>query len=175
MQLSQTVEYALRAVVWLAEHPDTPQTTQQIAEATKMPPSYLSKVLQALSRAGIVTSQRGLHGGFQLHRPMNELPLLDVINAVEPIQRITTCPLGIESHGTDLCALHKALDAAIAVVEARFADTTIGDLLAKPTKSTPLCPVTIDADTPGRKAGRGADPRPPRRGAPTRAKEDRPR
>jgi len=143
MQLAQTVEYALRAVVWLAQHRDTPQTTSQIAEATKMPASYLSKVLQALGRAELVASQRGLHGGFHLLVDPDELTLLQVVNAVEPVQRIRNCPLGIESHGSSLCALHQTLDDAMAEVERSFAGRTIGQLVSEPRPSQPLCDLTL--------------------------------
>src|SRR5688572_19877331 len=101
--VSQTAEYALRAVVCLGSQADTPMTTQQIADATRVPAGYLSKVLQALGRAGLVHSQRGLHGGFTLGRPMDQLSVLDVINAVDPLKRIERCPLGLATHGTNLC------------------------------------------------------------------------
>lgn len=137
--ISQTAEYALRAVVFLAMNGSNAHTTQQISLATKVPAAYLSKVLQSLSRAKLVQSQRGLGGGFVLSRPPDRITILEVLNAVDPIQRIRTCPLGLESHGVDLCALHKRLDDASAVVEKAFQDTTIGELLARPTKSVPLC------------------------------------
>ena len=60
MLISQTAEYALRAVISLARDPSTAQTTRQIAASTHVPAGYLSKVLQALGRAEIVVSQRGL-------------------------------------------------------------------------------------------------------------------
>ena len=78
---SQTAEYALRAVVWLANNDDAPMTTNQIAKATQVPPDYLSKVLWALGRSGLVHAQRGKNGGFTLTRPADELSILDVINA----------------------------------------------------------------------------------------------
>ena len=99
---SQTVEYALRAVVVLAMHPDSPRTAQQIADASKMPVDYLFKVLQLLGRAGLVTGQRGKHGGFTLARLPHDMTVLDVVNAVDPIKRLRTCPHGIPSHGTTL-------------------------------------------------------------------------
>jgi Rrf2 family nitric oxide-sensitive transcriptional repressor len=137
--LSQTVEYALRAVVFLAGHARQPQTNEQISEATKVPAAYLSKVLQCLGRAEIVRAQRGVHGGFVLEREPEKLTILEVVNAVEPIQRIRSCPLGLKSHGVRLCALHKRLDDAYALVERAFADSTLADILAKPTRSLPLC------------------------------------
>jgi Rrf2 family protein len=142
MQLSQTIEYALRAVVWLAESDGAPQTTQEIAAGCRMPASYLSKVLQPLARGGIVTGQRGLHGGFVLSKPAAELTILEVVNAVEPVQRIKVCPLGIRGHGTNLCSLHRALDEVMQAVEKSFASQTIGDLLSRANKTRPLCDVT---------------------------------
>jgi Rrf2 family nitric oxide-sensitive transcriptional repressor len=61
--ISQTAEYALRSVVALGRHAEGPLTTQQISEETRIPAGYLSKVLQGLSRAGLVNARRGLHGG----------------------------------------------------------------------------------------------------------------
>jgi Rrf2 family protein len=141
---SQTVEYALRAVAHLAYEAPSPRTTEQVAEATRVPPAYLSKVLQALSRGGIVKSQRGVGGGMSLARPAEELTILEVVNAVEPIQRIQSCPLGLKSHGVRLCPLHRRIDDALATVEAAFARTTLAEILAEPTHSPPLCEVSVD-------------------------------
>ena len=136
---SQTVEYALRAVVYLADQGE-PRTTPQIAEVTTVPAPYLSKVLQSLNRAGIVRSLRGLHGGFELARDASELTIWDVVQGVEPIERIRTCPLELAAHGVHLCPLHRRLDNALATVEQAFASTTLAEILAEPSKSVPLCP-----------------------------------
>jgi Rrf2 family nitric oxide-sensitive transcriptional repressor len=140
---SQTVEYALRAVAHLAYEAPSPRTTEQVAEATRVPPAYLSKVLQALSRGGIVKSQRGVGGGMSLAKPAAELTILEVVNAVEPIQRIKSCPLGLKSHGVRLCPLHRRVDDAMAMVEAAFGKTTLAEILAEPTHSPPLCDVGL--------------------------------
>lgn len=137
--ISQTAEYALRAVVALASGDGRPQTTQRIATMTKVPPDYLSKVLQSLGRAGIVSSQRGQGGGSVLAKPAAEITVYDVVQAVDPIARIHSCPLGITSHGQRLCPLHRRLDDAIGTVENGFRATTITELLAEPTNSQPLC------------------------------------
>lgn len=136
---SQTVEYALRAVVYLATHQDKPATTDDVAAATKVPAPYLAKILQGLNRHGIVKSQRGIGGGVLLAKPSNELTILQVVNAVEPIKRIMTCPLGISSHGVHLCPLHKRVDDALAMVEKAFSESTLAEVLAEPTTSVPLC------------------------------------
>jgi len=136
---SQTVEYALRAVVHLADQDPSPRTTEQIATATLVPKAYLSKVLQGLCKANIVLSKRGIGGGMTLTKSPSELTILDVVNAVEPIGRIRECPLGLKAHGVHLCPLHKRLDSALASVEDAFRQTTLAEILAEPTKSYPLC------------------------------------
>lgn len=137
--ISQTAEYALRAMVFLAMNPDKPQVNETIATGTKVPASYLSKVMQALSRAGLVKSQRGLGGGFTLVKEPDSTTILEIINAVDPINRIESCPLDLKTHGVVLCALHKRLDEAIQLVEQAFEKTTLEEILSKPTKSIPLC------------------------------------
>jgi Rrf2 family protein len=137
--ISQTVEYALRAVVHLADQAPAARTTDQIAAVTRVPKAYLSKVLQSLVRAGIVRSQRGLHGGMTLTREPDAINILEVVNAVEPLGRIRECPLGLKSHGVRLCPLHRRLDNALALVEDAFRNTTLAEVLAEPGSSVPLC------------------------------------
>ena len=147
---SRTAEYALRAVVMLGSSPGSPRTTQQIAEQTQVPSGYLSKVLQALGRAGVVAAHRCLYGGFVLARPLNELTILDVINAIDPLERIERCPLGLAEHGDRLCPLHRHLDQGIAEMEALFRRTTICQLLAEQDTSQPLCVMVAHGKPPTR-------------------------
>lgn len=126
--LSQTAEYALRAMVSLAQSRDLALTAEKIAGISHVPLDYLSKVLRLLVRAGLVKAQRGRGGGFQAARPSTELTVLEVISAVDPPQRIKTCPLGIAEHGENLCPLHRALDDAARSVEEAFRGTTLASL-----------------------------------------------
>lgn len=136
---SQTVEYALRAVVHLAMHAPVPQKTAEIAVATQVPPAYLAKVLQGLREKDLVHLQRGLGGGVSLIRNPADITILDVVNAVDPIQRIRTCPLDLAAHGVRLCALHRRMDDALKHMEHAFRATTLQELLADPNPSVPLC------------------------------------
>jgi Rrf2 family protein len=137
--LSRTVEYALRAVVHLAAFQPEPRTTEQISRATKVPRPYLYKVLQALGREGVVVSQRGLRGGISLGRKPADITILAVVDAVEPIQRIAVCPLGLAAHGSRLCPLHRRLDQALQMVEQAFGGSTLADLLGEPRPSPQAC------------------------------------
>lgn len=125
--ISQTAEYALRAVTHLSAQPRKHPTTAQISEATQVPSNYLAKIMQGLSRAGLVRSQRGPGGGHTLTRDPEVLTVLDVVNAVDPVQRIQSCPLGLKHH-PQLCPLHRRLDHVAAMVEESFAQTTIAEL-----------------------------------------------
>ncbi len=142
--LSDATEYGLRAVVWLAQHPGQAQKVREIAEGTHATPGYLIKVLQALAKVGILSAQRGSSGGFRLERDPAALSVLDVVNAIDPIERIHTCPLGLESHGECLCPMHKRIDDAMAAIEISFSESTIQDLLNEPTTSHPLCEALSD-------------------------------
>lgn len=145
--ITQTAEYALRAIVYLADQYGTACTTSQIAEHTLVPAGYLAKVMQGLSRAGFVKSQRGLNGGFTLAKDPSELSILSVVNAVDPIQRFPECPLGIPSHGQRLCPLHQRLDQAGAMVEEAFGKTMVADLLDVPRSNRPLCRFPLESKT----------------------------
>jgi Rrf2 family protein len=138
--LSQTHEYALRAAVFLAREEGVPRTAREIAADTSVPFGYLAKVLRQLVRGGIATSQRGQRGGFLLARPARKVPILDVINAVQPIQRIRSCPLRLDEHSRALCPLHRSLDRAYAQIERSFGDSTLADLIQRPTRRGAPCP-----------------------------------
>ncbi len=131
--ISKTSEYALRAMVYMAENPASSSPLQVIATATQVPPGYLSKVLQQLVRAGLLTSQRGLGGGFSLARPALELSVYDVVQAVDPVSRILECPLHLPEHKEELCPLHRRLDDVMELVERSFRLSSVADLLKKPT------------------------------------------
>jgi len=146
---SKSVEYALRAVVHLAHQAPAACTTEQLAAGTRVDSlTYLAKVLQRLRKAGIVGSARGHGGGVTLAKGAEQLTILEVVNAVEPIQRIRVCPLGLPGHGTRLCPLHSRVDRALAMVEAAFGNTTLAEVLAEDNGSPPLCDVASDATIP---------------------------
>jgi Rrf2 family nitric oxide-sensitive transcriptional repressor len=140
---SQTTEYALRVVVYLASLDGRPATTPQIATATRTPEGYTAKVVRNLALGGILRSQRGLRGGTVLERPASEITVYDVVQAVDPIRRIETCPLGLAGHGVNLCALHRRMDNAIALVERALKDSTIAELITTGSGSKPLCDTPV--------------------------------
>ncbi len=127
--ISQTAEYALRAAVTLATAYPAPTTVQIVSESVGVPVPYLAKVLSTLARAGVVTSQMGKRGGFTLMRPPDQTSVLDIVQAVDPIERVQGCPLGRPEHHPELCPLHRRLDEAAARTEQAFRSTPLSELL----------------------------------------------
>ena len=145
--LSQTTEYALRLMVQLASERGRPVTIPHLARMTQIPADYLAKVLRQLARSGLVRSQRGPNGGSRLTRRPEEITVLDVVQAVDPLRRIVVCPLGLPSHGANLCPLHRRLDQAIASVETAFRASSLAEIAADPRGRNPFC------ETRGRVSG----------------------
>ncbi len=126
---SQTTEYALRATVALATGEEPSLTTAQIAERTKVPLGYLSKVLQSLVRGGLVNASRGVGGGYRLAASASSVRVLDVVSAIDPLRRIDRCPLGLPEHDDVLCPLHREIDAATAHIECVLGAKTLADMI----------------------------------------------
>lgn len=128
---SATTEYALRAVVFLGEVREGYHTSQTIASATHVPVQYLAKVLKILTEKGIVISQRGPCGGFALARSPDQITLRDVVDVLEPIERIHECPLGLTEHAEELCPLHKSMDGLAVTCINYLESLTIKDLVTQ--------------------------------------------
>ncbi len=106
--LSKSGVHAVRALVVLAGLPaGAYRGASSIADETGAPQNYLGKLLQLLSRRGLVESQKGLGGGFRLARPAGDISLFDVIDALEDTGRWNECILGNPSCSDDNpCAVH---------------------------------------------------------------------
>lgn len=136
--LSTTSEYALRMMILLTESEGNPTTCAKLAKAGRIPQQYASKVLNQLRRAGMVKGQRGRYGGFVIGCDSTATTLLDVVNVIEPLERITECPLGRSEHSAQLCPLHSQIDSAIASLESSLAALTLRQLVEN-ADDLPLC------------------------------------
>jgi Rrf2 family protein len=127
--ISQTAQYALRAVVCLALYPNNPMTTGQLAEMTKVSPEYLSKVMQSLVRADLVTSKPGKTGGFSLKVAPETLSILTVVDAIDTPEVAGAYSLEIQSYGNPLRPLHQRLAQINASVRREWGKIFISELL----------------------------------------------
>ncbi|NNG16149.1 MAG: Rrf2 family transcriptional regulator [Gemmatimonadales bacterium] len=127
---SDTAEYALRAVLYLAQHQGSgPHPAAEIAERLRVPANYLSKILHALALADVVQSSRGKRGGFELSRHPGEISLLSVVSVFDSIDARRRCLLGREECSDDrACPVH-ARWGKLGEEVARFVrETTLADL-----------------------------------------------
>lgn len=130
--LSQTAEYALRAVVHLARHDGgTPLQATDLAAAAQVPENYLRKVLHELVRGGVLTSVRGKGGGFRLAVPAEQLTLLRVVARFDRITEQRRCLLGRpECSDTDPCPVHTHWKLVAQQIATFFETTTVADVVA---------------------------------------------
>ena len=136
MLLSQTSEYALRAVLHIAARGGRPLSVGEIAEAVGVPQNYLSKTLHQLARAGVLASARGPTGGFRLAVAPDELTLQGVVSPFAG-QRGRRCLLGHGACGeVPRCAIHERWDPVATQLRDFFTTTTVADLLPPPTPTT---------------------------------------
>lgn len=106
--ISQTTEYAIRAIIELAQQePAVYILAKDLAGKLDLPHHYLGKILQQLSRAGILESVRGRQGGFRLARPANTIKLREVIEPFENVEKKEECILGQDKCNDKVaCPLH---------------------------------------------------------------------
>ena len=97
LRISRLTDYATVVLATLAEHPERLQTATALAERTKIAAPTVSKLLKQLQRANLVTSTRGLHGGYQLARPPAQISAAAILDALEGPVALTDCAAG-EGH-----------------------------------------------------------------------------
>jgi len=150
--MSQGVEWALHTCLnlsWL----DAPVPTGVLATFYELPPAYLNKQLQALVRAGILTSVSGPRGGFQLARDPSAISLLDIVAAIEGTEELFRCDQIIskgpgEHAGVDYrhsCAFAQAMRGADLAWRRELAGRTVADVRADVERGHPESPADTRA------------------------------
>lgn len=136
--ISRSAEYALRVVVSIASQPGVPLTTVHLAEATGVPPFYLAKIMRTLVQAGLVSSRRGINGGFRLARDPASLTLLEVVHAISALSRLNVGPG--DAAGRVHSGLHRRLGECHDYVEHALDSSTIADVLEEDgERASPNC------------------------------------
>lgn len=128
--LSQTAEYALRAVLMVAREPDgQPVGAARLAEALGIPQNYLAKTLNQLRRSGVLVSTRGKLGGFTLSRPAEGITLLEVVLPFDEVQGKRYCLMGrSRCNDSNPCAAHGRWKSVSEKIAEFFRETTVADL-----------------------------------------------
>ncbi|MGW9685721.1 RrF2 family transcriptional regulator [Flagellimonas sp. 2504JD1-5] len=130
--LTTSSKYAIKAVLFLALHSSENHKlmVKDIFDRINVPKEYLAKILQVLSRQGIISSSRGPKGGFYLSDANKELPLISIVDVIEGRQRLVSCMLSIrECDSENPCALHDLVGNANSYLLKNLEETTIAKLL----------------------------------------------
>ncbi|HEX4021212.1 MAG TPA: Rrf2 family transcriptional regulator [Acidobacteriaceae bacterium] len=130
LRLTKKADYALMAVKHLAEHPDThARSAKDIAEEYHIPIPLLAKILQQLTRTGVLVSHSGINGGYSLARSADAITAFEVIRAIEGPLFITSC---MTVHGacdlTDCCTVKEPLQKLNDTIKDLLTEMRISDL-----------------------------------------------
>jgi Rrf2 family protein len=140
MRMGEGVEWGLHCcltLAWLAD--EAPVPTARLAAWFDLPPAYLTKRLQALVRAGILTSTPGARGGFRLGRRPEQITLMDVVTAIEGPEEAFRCTeirqrgAGLDTPAAEFrrpCGIATAMRKAELAWRRELAGQTVADLMA---------------------------------------------
>ncbi|MGA3343811.1 MAG: Rrf2 family transcriptional regulator [Terracidiphilus sp.] len=130
MQLTRAADYAVRVMIHLATLPAQERALlPALAKATGAPKSFLSKVLQALCRAGFIASRRGQAGGFEILPPGRAASIRTVIEAIEgPISLNLCLTTGVSCNRSSHCPAHPVWEQAQQAMLEVLSAATVADL-----------------------------------------------
>lgn len=130
--LSNSSKYAIKGVLYLAlnSKEDHKIMVRDIFEVVHVPEAYLAKLLQELSRHGIISSARGPKGGFYLSEDDRKHTLMDIVRVIDGEKRVNSCVMGMRNCDmNNPCVLHKLVGANKSKFINVLEKTTILDLI----------------------------------------------
>ncbi len=129
--LSQSVGYAIQALASLEANTEASRLIREIAQDSKVPAPYLTKLLQKLAQADLVTSKRGYKGGVSLKRAASTITLLEISEAIDGRKWLGRCLLGLEEcSDARACPTHEFWKHARQQIEQKLRQTTLADVVA---------------------------------------------
>jgi FeS assembly SUF system regulator len=129
LRISRLTDYATVLLATLAGEPGHVRTATALADETRIAAPTVSKLLKQLQRAGLVTSTRGLHGGYQLSRPAAQISAATILDALEGPVALTDCAAG---HGNceieENCRVSRAWQRLNLAIRRALYDVTLAQL-----------------------------------------------
>jgi len=131
MRITNASEYAIRAILQMGQNPDKVYTVKELLlEISDIPPKFLSKILQKLSQKKILSSTRGIKGGFKISKPLNELTLYDIVVAIDGPIALNKCLIdGFDCRRKRFCPVHTIWEEAQAELKKVLSKKTIENLI----------------------------------------------
>lgn len=128
MKLKTTSEYALRILTYMSNHESEQLTAKHLSEKLEIPYKYLTRVMTNLTKKGLVCSTRGRMGGFVFSKPIGEITIYDILEAVNDINN-DTCIMGSGLCGSgEHCVLHDSWSKPKQLIDEMFKNSTLKDL-----------------------------------------------
>ena len=131
LRISEAASLAMHAMALLARDPERVRSTHAMAEELGASEAHLTKVLQRLTRAGLVKPVRGAAGGFLPNKPLNKVSMLEVYEAIEGPMPDTTCLLRKRVCDGHPCILGDLMTTVNREVKRTFTRTRLSDLGAR--------------------------------------------
>lgn len=131
LKLSKKIEYALLALQYIVSQKEKVVPAKEIAEVLNISFEFLSKLLQQLNKAGIITSLQGIKGGYTFAIDPGKLAVSDIISVLEGESGILDCVSNIEEehcYRADNCTLRKPMMKIQDQINSIFKSTTIAEL-----------------------------------------------
>ncbi len=131
LRLSKKVEYAILALQFISNKDDKFATAKEISDSLEIPFEFLSKSLQTLMKKGILESQLGVRGGYQLARSPNKITIQEVIVALEGRSGLVDCTYKKSNETCDkieTCLLKNPMAVLQNRINSIFKQTTIAQL-----------------------------------------------
>ena len=151
MQIPRKIEYALRAMIHLADHPEGVARGTEIARDEQIPKYYLEKVIRDLMRRGLVQARRGPGGGYQLARSAAQITFRDIIEAVEGPITLNICTDGSSSCALQpTCRMYRVWEKGQRVLLDVFSDTSLSEVASTKVSGSPLTGGTARSESVGK-------------------------
>jgi len=129
LRISKLTDYGTVILAHLASHPDQQLAAAEVAERTRIALPTVSKLLKTLQRAGLVSSTRGSHGGYQLAKPATEITAVKILDALEGPFAITECSGEHSSCGLETnCRVGQAWQRVNGAIRRALTDVTLAQL-----------------------------------------------
>jgi FeS assembly SUF system regulator len=134
IKLSRMSDYAVVVLETLSRNPGSAMSASQIAIESLLPEPTVAKVLKQMASGGLVTSQRGVNGGYEMARPRDQITVFDIVSVIEGRLALTACVEGGEEHSCALegaCAMTGRWNRVNDAVRDAFKGITLADMVRR--------------------------------------------
>lgn len=146
--ITVSVEYGIHCLLWLVDNPNRSLSSRELAELQGVSPSFLAKILPRLEKAGLVNSNEGIKGGYQLALPADKITFLAIIDAIEGHKPLFECQEVRQRCAifdgsppdwaiSDTCSIHKVILQAEKAMREVLANQTLATVASQVNKISP--------------------------------------